>query len=112
VGVKTAVDEFGDFRGCCDDWRSTPHPEAWLPMEWPVSDQEPPKHWLGPVAADLSLREAVRLAKHRWIIERDYEELDQEVGIGHPLRLSLVGDYRVVIRMTRTCRSPMMTPSP
>jgi SRSO17 transposase len=35
------------------------------------------------VAADLSLRELVRVAKHRWIIERDYEELKQEVGIGH-----------------------------
>jgi hypothetical protein len=25
----------------------------------------------------------VRLAKHRWIIERDYEELKQELGLGH-----------------------------
>jgi len=23
------------------------------------------------------------LAKHRWIIERDYEELKQELGLGH-----------------------------
>ena len=66
-----------------DDWRSTPHPEEWLLMEWPAGDKEPAKYWLGTVAADLSLRELVRLAKHRWIIERDYEELKQEVGIGH-----------------------------
>jgi len=25
----------------------------------------------------------VRIAKHRWIIERDYEELKQELGLGH-----------------------------
>ena len=25
----------------------------------------------------------MRLAKHRWIIERDYEELKQELGLGH-----------------------------
>jgi SRSO17 transposase len=25
----------------------------------------------------------VRLAKQRWIIERDYEELKQELGLGH-----------------------------
>jgi len=25
----------------------------------------------------------VKLAKHRWIIERDYEELKQELGLGH-----------------------------
>jgi SRSO17 transposase len=66
-----------------DSWRSTPHPEEWLLIEWPAGDQEPTKYWLGTVAADLSLRELVRLAKHRWIIERDYEELKQEVGIGH-----------------------------
>jgi SRSO17 transposase len=66
-----------------DDWRSTPHPEEWLLIEWPAGEKEPAKYWLGTVAADLSLRELVRLAKHRWIIERDYEELTQEVGIGH-----------------------------
>ena len=66
-----------------DDWQSTPHPEEWLLMEWPTGEPEPTKYWFGTVAADLSLRELVRLAKHRWIIERDYEELKQEVGIGH-----------------------------
>jgi hypothetical protein len=30
----------------------------------------PVKYRQGTVAADLSLRELVRLAKHRWIIER------------------------------------------
>ena len=28
-------------------------------------------------------RELVKLAKHRWIIERDYQELKQELGLGH-----------------------------
>ena len=27
--------------------------------------------------------ELVHLAKHRWIIERDYQELKQELGLGH-----------------------------
>jgi SRSO17 transposase len=66
-----------------DTWRATPHPEEWLVMEWPRGEPEPTKYWLGTVAADLSLRELVRLAKHRWIVERDYEELKQEIGIGH-----------------------------
>jgi len=33
--------------------------------------------------ADTPLADLVRLAKQRWIIERDYEELKQELGLGH-----------------------------
>ena len=29
------------------------------------------------------LKDLVKIAKHRWIIERDYEELKQELGLGH-----------------------------
>ena len=28
-------------------------------------------------------REVLDIAKHRWIIERDYEELKEELGLGH-----------------------------
>ena len=35
------------------------------------------------MSSSTKLRELVRLAKHRWIIERDYEELKQELGLGH-----------------------------
>jgi SRSO17 transposase len=31
----------------------------------------------------MQLRDLVRLAKHRWIVERDYQELKQELGLGH-----------------------------
>jgi SRSO17 transposase len=30
-----------------------------------------------------NLKALVKMAKHRWIIERDYEELKQELGLGH-----------------------------
>jgi SRSO17 transposase len=33
--------------------------------------------------AETKLSDLLRLAKHRWIIERDYEELKQELGLGH-----------------------------
>ena len=52
-------------------------------MEWPVGESEPTKYWLSTLPANVSLQELVRLAKHRWIIERDYEELKQELGLGH-----------------------------
>jgi SRSO17 transposase len=32
---------------------------------------------------ETTLKELVRLAKHRWIVERDYLELKQELGLGH-----------------------------
>ena len=32
---------------------------------------------------DSKLKALIKMAKHRWIIERDYEELKQELGLGH-----------------------------
>ena len=66
-----------------DYWRTAPYPEEWLLIEWPRSEPEPTKYWLSTLPADIALRELVRLAKHRWIIERDYEELKQELGLSH-----------------------------
>ena len=66
-----------------DYWRAEPHPEQWLLIEWPADQPEPTKYWLSTLPAGTSLIELVRLAKHRWIIERDYEELKQELGLGH-----------------------------
>ena len=66
-----------------DYWRSEPYPEEWLLMEWPRGEAEPTKYWLSTVPADAKLSDLVRLAKQRWIIERDYQELKQELGLGH-----------------------------
>jgi SRSO17 transposase len=66
-----------------DYWRAEPHPAEWLLIEWPAGESEPTKYWLSTLPANVSLKELVRLAKHRWIIERDYEELKQELGLGH-----------------------------
>jgi SRSO17 transposase len=66
-----------------DYWRSEPHPEEWLLIEWPAGESEPTKYWLSTLPADTALVELVHLAKHRWIIERDYQELKQELGLGH-----------------------------
>jgi SRSO17 transposase len=63
--------------------RSEPHPEEWLLIEWPKGDAEPTKYWLSTLPAETKLRSLVRLAKQRWSIERDYQELKQELGLGH-----------------------------
>ena len=66
-----------------DYWRSQPHPEQWLLIEWPKAQTEPTKYWLSNLPASISLRQLVATAKLRWRIERDYEELKQELGLGH-----------------------------
>ena len=66
-----------------DYWRSEPYPEEWLLIEWPTGEAEPTKYWLSTLPADTALMELVHLGKHRWIIERDYQELKQELGLGH-----------------------------
>jgi SRSO17 transposase len=66
-----------------DHLRSEPHPQEWLLIEWPASENEPLKYWLSTLPAQSRLTALVRLAHHRWIIERDYEELKQELGLGH-----------------------------
>jgi SRSO17 transposase len=48
-----------------DYWRSEPHPEEWLLIEWPTGEPEPTKYWLSTLPADTSLVELVHLAKHR-----------------------------------------------
>jgi SRSO17 transposase len=63
--------------------RSEPYPEQWLLIEWPKPESEPTKYWFSTLPAETKLKELVRLAKQRWIIERDYEELKQELGLGH-----------------------------
>jgi SRSO17 transposase len=66
-----------------DYWRSELPAEEWLLIEWPTEESEPTKYWLATLSADAKLAALVKLAKHRWIIERDYEELKQELGLGH-----------------------------
>ena len=66
-----------------DIWRKEPHPQQWLLIEWPREEKEPTKYWLSNLPASIPLRRLVLLAKQRWIIERDYQELKQELGLGH-----------------------------
>ena len=66
-----------------DYWQAEPHPEEWLLIEWPKGEDEPTKYWFSTLAAETKLRDLVAVAKQRWIIERDYQELKQELGLGH-----------------------------
>jgi SRSO17 transposase len=57
--------------------------EVWLLIEWPESEKEPTKYFLGDLPASYKLRRLVRLAKCRWKIEQDYQQLKEEMGLDH-----------------------------
>jgi SRSO17 transposase len=63
--------------------RAEANEEQWLLIEWPKEEVEPTKYFLSTLSADTPIKELVRLAKLRWRIERDYQELKQELGLGH-----------------------------
>jgi SRSO17 transposase len=54
-----------------------------LLCEWPSTEASPSKHYLLSLPATTSLRELVRIAKLRWRVERDYQDLKGEVGLDH-----------------------------
>ena len=63
--------------------RAAERAEETLLIEWPEGEAEPTKYWLATLDEDTSFRRLVDIAKMRWRIERDYQELKQEIGLGH-----------------------------
>src|SRR6516164_5339770 len=61
---------------------SEPRAEEWLLIEWPQGEAEPTKYWLATLPEEISFEDLVDFAKLRWRIERDYQELTQELGLG------------------------------
>src|SRR5262245_30360662 len=62
---------------------SSDEPEEWLIVEWPKSEKEPTKFWLSTLPEDMVFERMIDIVMMRWRIERDYQELKQEVGLGH-----------------------------
>jgi SRSO17 transposase len=66
-----------------DELRHEPREIEWLLVEWPRHEKGPTKYWFSTVPENVELMELVDLAKLRWRIERDYEELKEELGLDH-----------------------------
>ncbi len=66
-----------------DELRLEPRALEWILIEWPPGVADPTKYWLSTVPEDVELTELVSLAKVRWRIERDYQELKDELGLDH-----------------------------
>jgi SRSO17 transposase len=58
-------------------------PQQWLLIEWPTGQDEPLKYYLSNLPADTAINDLVAKAHMRWRIERDYQDLKQELGLDH-----------------------------
>ena len=58
-------------------------PEETLLIEWPPGEAAPTKYWFSNLATKTKFRDLIDIAKMRWRIERDYQELKQEIGLDH-----------------------------
>jgi SRSO17 transposase len=63
--------------------RARLRPLQWLLIEWPANEAEPSKYVLSTLPEDTPLNELVNAAHQRWRIERDYQDLKQDFGLGH-----------------------------
>jgi SRSO17 transposase len=60
-----------------------PGPCLWFLCEWPDGEAAPQRSWLSSLPEDTPLKTLVRLAKLRWRVERDYQDMKGEVGLDH-----------------------------
>jgi SRSO17 transposase len=56
---------------------------VWVLIEWPAEMETPIKYWFSNLPEDFSLRGLVRLAKLRWRVEQNYQQLKEELGLDH-----------------------------
>lgn len=66
-----------------DTLRAEPHAEEWLLIEWPDGEKEPTKYWMSTLPSHTQIAALVDTAKLRWRIERDFQNLKQEIGLDH-----------------------------
>ena len=66
-----------------DEKRTEVRAEEWLLIEWPEDEEDPTRYWLSTMPATIFIDDLVCLTKLRWRIERDYQELKDEIGLDH-----------------------------
>jgi len=63
--------------------RAADRPEETLLIEWPPGEAAPTKFWLTNIDKKTKFRDLIDITKMRWRIERDYQDLKQEIGLDH-----------------------------
>ena len=67
----------------CAAHRDQPRDEEWLIIEWAEGADEPAHYWFSNLPRRTPWQQMADTVMGRWRIERDYEELKQELGLGH-----------------------------
>jgi SRSO17 transposase len=84
AGPKSSYFGASRIRSAYNHSKGTPPgDEEWLIWQWPKNKEEPTKYWFSTLPAQMPLKQIVYLAKLRWRVERDYQEMKQEVGLTH-----------------------------
>ncbi len=60
-----------------------PGDEVWLLAEWPEGEDSPTKFSISNLPEKTTMRQLVSAVKLRWRIERDYQEMKEELGLDH-----------------------------
>lgn len=63
--------------------RDRPRDEEWLIIEWAHDADDPAHYWFSNLPKNIGWQAMINTVMGRWRIERDYEELKQELGLGH-----------------------------
>ena len=56
---------------------------VWVLIEWPADTAAPTKYWFSNLPEGVSWHRLVRLAKLRWRVEQNYQQLKEELGLDH-----------------------------
>ena len=76
--------------------RAEAHQEEWLLIEWPRKEAEPTKYWLSTLPPQTKLKPLVKMAKHRWIIERDYEGVKNKSWVWVTMKAEAGADFIIM----------------
>ena len=60
-----------------------PRAEEWLIIEWARDAAAPAHYWLSNLPEAMAWQPMINTVMGRWRIEQDYEQLKQELGLGH-----------------------------
>lgn len=62
---------------------ATRPPRQWLLAEWPLDQPGPNKFWFSNLGPQTGLRRLVILAKTRWMVDQNYQQQKDELGLDH-----------------------------